>query len=193
MKPFTFSGISHAAFATGNMDMTVEYWRDLLGFKLILGLHNEMGRQYAFQISPQMMVFFFEWENVEAVKPKRHGEPVEGPFVFDHLAIQVCGFEDLEVLQNQFISAGFAVSDIIDHGFLNSIYTFDPNGIPLEFTCPVSSVDLDKTPLFIDDEPAETLKTGLLPVDDKWPDPEMDDEDDIKVIIEGREKRYFEQ
>ena len=33
-----FNGVNHLAFATGNMDETIRYWRDLLGMRLVAGL-----------------------------------------------------------------------------------------------------------------------------------------------------------
>lgn len=32
-----FSGVNHLAMATGNMDDTIRFWRDLLGMKLVAG------------------------------------------------------------------------------------------------------------------------------------------------------------
>jgi hypothetical protein len=33
-----FRGINHVALATGNMDRTIRFWRDLLGMRLIAGI-----------------------------------------------------------------------------------------------------------------------------------------------------------
>lgn len=190
MNRFNFSGLHHAAFATSDMEKTIAYWRDLLGFKIVLGMGNESEKQYAFQISKQMLLFFFEWSEVESVKPKRHGEPVPGPFIFDHLALSLESRSDLERLQDQLVCASFPVTDIIDHGFLNSIYTFDPNGIPLEFSCLVDEVDLDESPVFVDRYPGESIKAGLKPDYSRWPECSEDDDED-RLVIEGKEKKYF--
>jgi catechol 2,3-dioxygenase-like lactoylglutathione lyase family enzyme len=34
----TFTGINHLAMATNDIDMTIRFWRDLLGMRLIAGL-----------------------------------------------------------------------------------------------------------------------------------------------------------
>ena len=190
MSRFNFSGLHHAAFATADMDKTVGYWRDLLGFNIVYGLVNEEQKQYAFRITGQMLVFFFEWKDVKPVKPKRHGESVKGPFIFDHLAIHMANQAELFRLQDQLACAELPVSDVIDHGFLHSVYTFDPNGIPLEFTWVVPDVDLDRHPLFAVEGELTFQKPELAPQAGVWPVCEEDD-DDIRVILPGRERNYF--
>ncbi|MCG8337810.1 MAG: VOC family protein [Proteobacteria bacterium] len=191
MPRFNFSGIHHVAFATANLDKTIAYWRDLLGFNIIFGMTDKDQKQISFRISQHMMVFFFEWEEVERVKPKRHGEPVKGPFIFDHLAIHMEKESDLFALQDQLVCANFPVSDIINHGFLHSIYTFDPNGIPLEFSWKVPQVDLDKKPVFVTDETTRAEMPALTPNADRWPVCEEDPED-VRVILPGKELKYFQ-
>ena len=193
MGRYQFSGIHHAAFATADMDKTIRYWRDLLGFKIVLGLGTGKEKQYAFQIAKQMLVFFFEWPDVEKLKPKRHGAAVKGPFVFDHLALNMKGLDDLKMLQDQLVCAELPVSDIIDHGFLNAIYTFDPNGIPLEFNAVIKSIDLDSRPVFVDQTPSSLIKEGLEPCEHKWPlcEEEIEDEEWPRIIIPGQEKKHF--
>lgn len=191
MSRFRFSGIHHAAFATSDMDKTVDYWRDLLGFKLVLALADSGEKQYAFQISGQMILFFFEWKAVEPVRPKRHGMPVSGPFIFDHLALNLESQEELEKLQDLLVCAEQPVSDLIDHGFIRSIYSFDPNGIPLEFNALVEGVDLIQNPVFADPNPGESAARGINPFPGIWPDCEAEDADDLRIVIEGNEKKLF--
>jgi len=33
-----YNGVNHLAMATGDMDGTIRFWRDLLGFRLVAGL-----------------------------------------------------------------------------------------------------------------------------------------------------------
>lgn len=33
-----YTGINHLAMATNDMDMTIRFWRDLLGMRLVAGL-----------------------------------------------------------------------------------------------------------------------------------------------------------
>jgi len=38
MSKVTYNGVNHLAMATGDMDLTIRFWRDLLGMKLVAGL-----------------------------------------------------------------------------------------------------------------------------------------------------------
>ncbi len=40
-----FNGVNHLAMATGDMDMTIRFWRDLLGMRLVTGLGEPGYRQ----------------------------------------------------------------------------------------------------------------------------------------------------
>ena len=85
----TYNGINHLAMATGDMDKTIRFWRDLLGMRLVAGLGRPGYRHYFFEISENDLIAFFEWAVVEPIEEKDHGRPVKGPFVFDHVSIGV--------------------------------------------------------------------------------------------------------
>ncbi|MEW5910310.1 MAG: VOC family protein, partial [Thermodesulfobacteriota bacterium] len=50
------------------------------------------------------------------------------------------------------------------HGFIHSIYTFDPNHIPIEFSAPVPGVDPRSNPKMKDRHPSQTALEGPDPV-----------------------------
>ncbi len=166
---FQLTGLNHLAFATGDMDKTIRYWRDLLGMRLVVAMGKPGYRQYFFEISPNDMVTFFEWPGVEKVPYKRHGDPVKGPFIFDHVSFGVEREEDLWELIDKLEAADFPVSDVIDHGFIHSIYSYDPNGIPLEFSHNVEGVDVRKRPVMADQAPTEVTREGSEPQWNFWP------------------------
>jgi hypothetical protein len=56
---------------------------------------------------------------------------------------------------------------VIDHGFIHSIYTYDPNGIALEFSVDVK--DIRRNPVFVDREPSNLASEGPEPQPDRWP------------------------
>ena len=132
-----YKSINHLVFATCDMDMTIRFWRDLLGLRLVAGIGDQYYRHYFFELSERDMIAFFEWPDVGPVLEKDHGVPVKGPFGFDHVSMGVCSDEDLWELMARLDAAGFWVSEVIDHGFIHSIYAFDPNNIPIEFSAPV--------------------------------------------------------
>ncbi|MGE5311117.1 MAG: VOC family protein, partial [Nitrospirota bacterium] len=49
------------------------------------------------------------------------------------------------------------------------IYSFDPNGIPIEFSFSVKGVDIRKTPRMIDAVPSPVAREGPEPQPSQWP------------------------
>ncbi len=164
-----FNGVNHLAMATGDMDGTIRFWRDLLGMRLVAGLGGPGYRHFFFHLSDKDLVAFFEWPGVKPVPNKDHGRPVTGPFIFDHVSFGVESEDELWELKDRLEAAGFHVSDVIDHGFIHSIYSFDPNGIPIEFSANVPGRDPRKEPRIVDRAPSEITREGAEPQLDKWP------------------------
>ena len=158
-----FTGIHHAAFATGDMDRTIRFWRDLVGLRLVASLSRKREKQYFFALNEASFLSFFEWPGTEPVPFKRHGEPVRGPYHFDHLALGLEKGEDLVRIQSILEREEYPVSDIVDHGFIHSIYTYDPNGIPLEFNTSIDGVDLIQEPILADANPPAAAQEGPEP------------------------------
>ncbi len=166
-----YTGINHLAMVTGDMDATIRFWRDLLGMRLVAGLGRPGYRHYFFEISPHDMIAFFEWPDVEPLPEKDHGVPVKGPIAFDHIAFEVASDEDLWSLKQSFEAADIWVSEMMDHGFIHSIYAFDPNQIPIEFSTPVPGVDLRSHPRMADRQPSAIAGEGAEPQQGRWPGP----------------------
>ncbi len=164
-----FNGVNHLAMATGNMDETIRFWRDLLGMRLVAGLGEPGYRHYFFELSKNDLLAFFEWPGVEPVPKKDHGRPVSGPYIFDHVSFGVETEDDLWELKDKISAAGFWVSEVINHGFIHSIYAFDPNGIPIEFSHNVEGIDVRKHPQMRDKAPSSTTIEGAQPQPGKWP------------------------
>lgn len=164
-----FNGINHLAMVTGDMDKTIRYWRDLLGMRLVAGLGGPEYRHFFLQISDTDLIAFFEWPAIVPVAHKDHGRPVKGPFIFDHVSFGVEKEEDLWELKDKLEAAGFSVSAVIDHGFIHSIYSYDPNGIPVEFSHNVEGVDIRQDPRMKDRAPSEITREGTDPQPCKWP------------------------
>jgi catechol 2,3-dioxygenase-like lactoylglutathione lyase family enzyme len=164
-----FNGVNHLAMATGDMDKTIRYWRDLLGLRLVAGLGHPGYRHYFFELSATDMIAFFEWPGVEPIPDKDHGRPVTGPYVFDHVSLGVETEDMLWELKDKLEVAGFWVSEIIDHGFIHSLYSFDPNGIAVEFSSSVADKDVRKGPRMIDTAPSNVTREGPEPHFDRWP------------------------
>lgn len=153
-----YKGINHLAMITDDMNKTVRFWRDLLGMKLIGATGDGVNRQYFFEISDTDCIAFFEWPEVELPVPKDHGVPPVKPLSFDHVAIGVGCEEELNAIKRLLEGAGFDVSPVIDHGFIKSIYSFDPNNIPIEFCFDVKGKDLRTKHRMSDRNPCEAVK-----------------------------------
>lgn len=162
-----YTGFNHIALATNHMEKTVRFYRDLLGFRLAAAMGEPGFRHYFFEVDENNGVGFFEWPDVEQMPRKPHGMPVEGPFGFDHLAFGVKSADDLWLIKDKLEAAGFEVSDAVDHGICHSIYTFDPNGIPIEFAVDVRKRSLR---LMAHDKAILPVATeGSEPQPGKWP------------------------
>jgi catechol 2,3-dioxygenase-like lactoylglutathione lyase family enzyme len=191
VQMFEFNGINHLAMATGDMDGTTRFWRDLLGMRLVAGLGQPGYRHYFFQISETDFIAFFEWPGVKRVAEKEHGRPVKGPFIFDHVSFGVETEDALWSLKDRLEAAGFPVSDVIDHGFIHSIYAHDPNGIPIEFSHNVEGVDIRKEPQMRDESPSRIASEGPEPQSRTWPEVTRPTPESERIVYPGAGSELF--
>jgi catechol 2,3-dioxygenase-like lactoylglutathione lyase family enzyme len=126
-------GINHLALVTNDMDATVRFYHGVLGARLVADLAGPSFRHYFFEFGPENTVAFFEYANVElATFAKPAGVPDPRAIQFDHLSFNLPDETALLALRDRLKSAGCEVTDVVDHGFLRSVYFTDPNGIALE-------------------------------------------------------------
>ena len=100
---------------------------------------------------------------VTARRGKAAGVPDARAPQFDHLSFNVPDEESLLSLRQRLKSADCEVTDVVDHGFIRSIYFTDPNGIALEASWWVVDatgrpVDYRDTRLFGDADPVPALR-----------------------------------
>lgn len=164
-----FTGFHHLALATGDMDRTIRFWRDLIGLPLAAGLGRPGARQYFFELAPGCLLGFFEWPGVEPIPEKDHGYPTVGPFAYDHVALGVESQDGLWEIKDRLEAAGFWVSEPMDHGFIHSIYAFDPNGVAIEFAHRAGPWDPHQQPRMVDRQPSEVAREGAAPRPGHWP------------------------
>jgi catechol 2,3-dioxygenase-like lactoylglutathione lyase family enzyme len=159
--------------------------------RLVAGLGQPGYRHYFFQISETDLIAFFEWTGIEPVVRKEHGSPVNGPFIFDHVSFGVETEDDLWQLKDKLDAAGFPVSDVVDHGFIHSIYAHDPNGIPIEFSHNVEAVDIRKEPQLIDKAPSRITLEGVEAQDKIWPQVTTPTAQSKRIIYPGAGSELF--
>jgi catechol 2,3-dioxygenase-like lactoylglutathione lyase family enzyme len=191
-----FTGIHHSAFATNDIMKTVHFWRDLLGMRLVYAYGQSGYRQYFFEVSGDNRISFFEWPEVTTVDYHRHGAPVKGPFIFDHISIgvektdQLWETDQLWDIMARLDAGNFPVSDMIDHGCFYSIYSYDPNGIPIEFSCDSINMNSWQEPIMKDDAPHPKELEEDFPLKGLWPDPVPIPEDE-RIIVPGEGVEHF--
>ena len=126
-------GVHHLALVTPDMDATVRFWHGVLDARLVCTIGTPAFRHYFFDVAPGNTVAFFEYfgQHLDAYA-KPAGVPYEKAPQFDHLSINLPDEDSLLRLRDRLKSHGCEVTDVVDHGFLRSIYFSDNNGIALE-------------------------------------------------------------
>ena len=126
-------GINHLALVTPDMDATVRFWHGVLDARLVATLATQAFRHYFFEFGPGCTVAFFEYagEPIETYA-KPAGVPFPQASQFDHLAFNLVDEEALLRLRDRLKAHDCEVTDVVDHGFIRSIYFTDNNGIALE-------------------------------------------------------------
>lgn len=126
-------GVHHLALVTPDMDATVRFWHGVLDARLVTTLATPSFRHYFFEIAAGNTVAFFEYagQHLETFA-KPAGVPYEHASQFDHLSMHLPDEDALLRLRDRLKSHGCEVTDVVDHGFLRSIYFTDNNGIAME-------------------------------------------------------------
>jgi catechol 2,3-dioxygenase-like lactoylglutathione lyase family enzyme len=166
-----WGGINHLALVTNDMDATVRFYAGVLGARLVATVGNTSFRHYFFRIGARNTVAFFEYQGhpVESFT-KPAGIPDPRAVQFDHVSFELPDEEAVLELRRRLKEAGSEVTDVVDHGFIRSIYFNDPNGIALEASWWVEDatngpVAWDDKRVFADTDPVPAiaeLRAGQL-------------------------------
>ena len=126
-------GVHHLALVTTDMDATTRFYAGVLGAPLVATIRTDAFLHYFFEFAPGTTIAFFEYAGVDIdAFAKPAGVPYAQAAQFDHLSLALADEEALLALRDRLKAADCEVTDVIDHGFLRSIYFSDPNGIALE-------------------------------------------------------------
>lgn len=146
------------------MDATVRFWHGVLDARLISTIGTPTFRHYFFEVGPGNTVAFFEYtgQHLDSYS-KPAGVPYEKAPQFDHLSMNLPDEDALLRLRDRLKSHGCEVTDVVDHGFLRSIYFSDNNGIALEASWwtldPTGrAVDYGDERLFSDSDPVPAVR-----------------------------------
>jgi catechol 2,3-dioxygenase-like lactoylglutathione lyase family enzyme len=156
-------GINHLALITGDMDATVRFYHGVLGARLVATIGTPEFRHYFFEIGPGQTVAFFEYADAPPASfAKPAGVPDPRAVQFDHLSLDLADETALESLRTRLEAFDCEVTEVIDHGFVRSIYFTDPNGIALEASWWVRDAtranDYGDQMLFSDPDPVSSVR-----------------------------------
>jgi catechol 2,3-dioxygenase-like lactoylglutathione lyase family enzyme len=165
-------GINHLALVTADMDATVRFYHGVLGARLVATIGTPQFRHYFFEIGERETIAFFEYSGIAVDSfAKPAGVPDPRAIQFDHLSFNLPDEEALLALRERLKAADCEITDVVDHGFIRSVYFTDPNGIALEaswWTLDATGrpTDFGDDQLFLDPDPvpavAELRRTGAV-------------------------------
>ena len=144
-------GFSHIGLATLDLDKTREFYEEVLGFRAIVAdtiKIKEGGhlRHIFFDVGRDQLVAFLEPQGVPDVPAKYDAGINRGlgvPAGFYHFAFEAVSPAALAEKLNELRAKGVDTTDIVDHGWAQSICFKDPNGLSLEYCCIVRNLTED--------------------------------------------------
>ncbi|MEP3050857.1 MAG: VOC family protein [Erythrobacter sp.] len=138
LAPARITNVNHIAYRCRDAEQTRWFYEDVLELPLRIAVQEEeipgVGTPSPF------MHLFFEMPNGDFVaffdEPGRASskdfEPADS---FDrHLAFEVDTLEDVLSWQKKINEKGVMCLGPVEHGFVTSVYMYDPNGLQLEIT-----------------------------------------------------------
>jgi catechol 2,3-dioxygenase-like lactoylglutathione lyase family enzyme len=137
-NPPAILGTHHVAFRCQDVEATRHFYADILGLELAAALAFDEApgggplryMHIFFRMADGRFVAFFDLPDNPRPELFR---PASG---FNrHLALEVADDAALLAGKQRMEEAGLTVAGPIDHGFVRSVYTYDPNGIQVELTC----------------------------------------------------------
>ena len=142
-NPIGIRGLHHYAYRCRDAEETRAFYEDLLELPLAhvvradnvpsTGEHCPYVHIF-FQMRDGSYIAFFDLGDDEAAEPSPNT-----PSWVNHIALEVDTLDDLEDWKKKLDAGGVEVIGVTDHGFLKSIYFFDPNGHRLELTTRTAS------------------------------------------------------
>jgi catechol 2,3-dioxygenase-like lactoylglutathione lyase family enzyme len=157
--------LHHTAYVTKNQEATRAFYEDILGFPLVATWSETdelfgAERVYChtfFGLADGSALAFFQFANKE---DQDLFDPDLTPSPFRHIALKVDADAQAE-LERRLQEANWDPEGtfVLEHGYCRSLYTNDPNGMILEFTCDVEGYEDINKDRAVDAH--ETLKRWL--------------------------------
>ncbi len=131
-------GMYHFAFPARDAEETRHFYEDILGLPLVNCMMSEKvpstGEEapyvhFFFELMDGSYIAFFDLGKDEFPAPSPNT-----PDWVQHFAIETESVENVAAMQKRLEENGVECIGVVDHGFLKSVYFFDPNGLRLEIT-----------------------------------------------------------
>ena len=131
-------GLHHFAYRCRDAEETRHFYEDILGLPLAHVIKADRvpstGEECPyvhvfFQMRDGSYIAFFDLGDNTAPAPSPNT-----PAWVNHLALRMNSVDEVKEAKARLEQAGIDVVGVTDHGFVQSIYFFDPNGIRLELT-----------------------------------------------------------
>ena len=142
-------GVHHLGLATHDMEATLEFYEQILGFetKVCDILHPQTGgaiRHAFLDAGNGELIAFMECNEVNDINPDfdpgiNRGLGIKGGMF--HFAFTAADESDLDARRVDLAAKGVDVTEVVDHGWCKSIYFKDPNHLQLEFCCLTQTLD----------------------------------------------------
>lgn len=160
---FEISGLNHIALVCEDMQRTVDFYTNILGFELVktIDLPGGLGQHFFFDMGGRQCIAFFWFAEAEKRVPgisnprqlvdpaEFHQDPtawISSHGSMNHFAFDVAP-DKIDGYRQNLIEAGITVSDMMHHDnspgqaaepaddgvWVSSVYFLDPDGIMLEF------------------------------------------------------------
>jgi len=146
---FEYGGINHLALVCENMDVTVDFYTNVLDMKLTktIDLPGNMGKHFFFDAGGGDAVAFFWFpDGPDTVSEKQLKKISATPGTMNHVAFDVSP-DKIDEYREMLVAQGIDVTEVVNHDdsedqaspditpstFVRSIYFHDPDGIQLEF------------------------------------------------------------
>ena len=139
-------GLHHFAWRCRNAEETRAFYENLLGLPLthvIRQDHVPSTGQYCpyvhifFKMADGSYIAFFDLGDGVAAHPSPNT-----PAWVNHIAVRIGSLAELLEAKTRLEDAGVQVLGVTDHGFVQSIYFFDPNGLRVELTVPMAQAEV---------------------------------------------------
>lgn len=138
-------GVHHTAFRCFDAEETRQFYEDVLGLPLAAALTFDEAPGGGEKLRYMHLFFgmgdgnFVAFFDLPDHLSRQDFKPRSG--FTRHIALKVADPEAVHEYKERLERANVRVDGPIDHGFVYSVYTYDPNGIQVEVTCPTADHD----------------------------------------------------